>query len=118
MEAIMNASSNFEYEVRMPPADWFDQDNFLADPQLWDRQLAEQIAQFDGIPALTAKHWEIIGHVRDKYFLHGSLPVMRLICRATGLDRHKAHKLFGSCKSLWRVAGLPNPGGEAIAYMD
>src|SRR3569832_596938 len=43
---------------------------------------------------------------------------MRLVCRATGLDRHKAHKLFSSCKILWRVAGLPNPGGEASAYMN
>jgi hypothetical protein len=43
---------------------------------------------------------------------------MRLICRAAGLDRHKAHKLFGSCRNLWRVAGLPNPGEEAKSYME
>jgi hypothetical protein len=43
---------------------------------------------------------------------------MRLVCRAAGLDRHKAHKLFSGCRSLWRVAGLPNPGEEAKSYMD
>ncbi len=56
--------------------------------------------------------------MRGRYFENGSLPVMRLVCRANGLDRQKAHKLFGSCKSLWRVAGLPNPGEEAKAYMN
>lgn len=114
----MNASSNLAYELKLPPAAWFDQDSFLADPQMWDRQLAEQIARMDGIPMLTGKHWEVIEHVRGKYLRYGSLPVMRLVCRATGLDRYKAHKLFGGCRSLWRIAGLPNPGEEAIAYMD
>ena len=95
----------------------FDIDGYYAEPQRWDRHIAERIARAEGIALLTAKHWAVIEHVRGKYFLLGSLPVMRLVCRANGLDRHKAHKLFGSCKSLWRVAGLPHPGAEANAYM-
>jgi tRNA 2-thiouridine synthesizing protein E len=97
---------------------WFDDDGFFTEPELWDHHVAERIALAEGIYTLTPKHWEVITHVRYKYFLNGSLPVMRLVCRAAGLDRHKAHKLFGSCRSLWRVAGLPNPGEEAKAYMD
>jgi tRNA 2-thiouridine synthesizing protein E len=27
-------------------------------------------------------------------------------------------QLFGGCLSLWRVAGLPDPGEEARAYLD
>jgi TusE/DsrC/DsvC family sulfur relay protein len=107
--------------ARKPIADdishWFDRDGFLADPHLWNHDLAERIALEDGIHQLTPKHWQI-KYVRGRYFENGSLPVMRLICRANGLDRQKAHKLFGSCKSLWRVAGLPNPGEEAKAYMN
>lgn len=97
---------------------WFDHDGFLSDPAVWNHQLAARIALEEGVPVLTQKHWEIIEYVRERYFRNGSLPVMRLVCRATGLSRHKAHKLFGSCKSLWRVAGLPNPGEEARAYMN
>jgi hypothetical protein len=26
--------------------------------------------------------------------------------------------LFSDCRSLWRIAGLPNPGEEAKAYMN
>jgi dissimilatory sulfite reductase related protein len=96
---------------------WFDRDGFLTEPNLWNQEMAERIALEDGISLLTPKHWQVIEYVRGRYFENGSLPVMRLVCRANGLDRQKAHKLFGSCKSLWRVAGLPNPGEEANAYM-
>jgi TusE/DsrC/DsvC family sulfur relay protein len=100
------------------PAAWFDADGFLADPDRWTPDMAQRIAWMDGIRELTDKHWEVIAHVRKHFFGHGTLPVMRLVCRAAGLDRHKAHKLFGDCKGLWRVAGLPNPGEEAKSYMN
>jgi TusE/DsrC/DsvC family sulfur relay protein len=97
---------------------WFDMDGFFADPDLWNREVAQAIAELDGVGQLTPKHWEVIELVRGRYFEMGSLPVMRLICRAVGLDPQLAHKLFASCRGLWRVAGLPNPGEEAKAYMD
>ena len=92
---------------------WFDQDGFLAEPHLWNHEAAERIALEEGIYRLTPKHWEVIDYVRGRHFDNGSLPVMRLVCRATGLNRHKAHKLFGGCKSLWRGARPPQPGGES-----
>jgi tRNA 2-thiouridine synthesizing protein E len=95
-----------------------DDDGFLADAQAWTPQLAEQLAREAGISALGAKHWEVIHLVRERFFAIGALPVMRLVCRAAGLDPHKAHELFSSCRSLWSIAGLPNPGEEAMAYMN
>lgn len=95
----------------------FDIDGFLAESCNWTADLAEELARLEGIAELTAKHWEVIGIVRDGYFSVGALPVMRLVCRAAGLERNRAHELFSSCKSLWRIAGLPNPGEEAKSYM-
>lgn len=112
---MMNAA------LKSPPdetVDWFDRDGFLLDPESWTPERAARIARLDGIAELTPKHWEVVRHVRKHFHATGALPVMRLVCRAAGLDRHKAHKLFSSCKGLWRVAGLPNPGEEAKAYMD
>jgi TusE/DsrC/DsvC family sulfur relay protein len=115
----MNASTA---TVKAYPLDeighWFDIDGFLMQPDRWDYDLAQRIADAEGMDLLSPKHWEVINYVRGRFFLNGSLPVMRLVCRASGLDRHKAHKLFGSCRSLWRVAGLPNPGEEAKSYME
>lgn len=95
----------------------FDVDGFLAESGHWSADLAEELAHQAGIAELTAKHWEVIGIVRNGYFSIGALPVMRLICRAAGLERSQAHRLFSSCASLWRIAGLPNPGEEAKSYM-
>jgi dissimilatory sulfite reductase related protein len=115
---MLNASRNEACEPRLETDDWFDTDGFLADPGRWTPDMATRIARLDGIVELSRKHWEVINHVRKQFYVHGTLPVMRLVCRAAGLDRHKAHKLFGDCKGLWRVAGLPNPGEEAKSYMN
>lgn len=95
----------------------FDIDGFLAESDCWTADLAKELARQAGIVELTAKHWEVIHIVRDGYFSIGALPVMRLVCRAAGLEPRRAHELFSSCSSLWRIAGLPNPGEEAKAYM-
>jgi len=102
----------------LPPTVSFDTYGFLADPDGWTSSLAQHIASLEGIDQLSAKHWEVIGIVRDRFHAVGGLPVMRLICRAAGLDPYRAHDLFSSCRSLWRIAGLPNPGAEAMSYMN
>ena len=98
--------------------DDFNDEGFLADTDDWSPSLALDIARREGLGALTPKHWEVIHWVRARYFSIGALPVMRLVCRAAGLDPHHAHRLFSSCLSLWRIAGLPNPGEEARSYMN
>ena len=95
----------------------FDADGFLADTPDWSPAMAASLAREEGIGSLGATHWKVIHLVRERYFLLGALPVMRLVCRAAGLDPRRAHHLFNSCRSLWRIAGLPNPGEEAKAYM-
>jgi len=101
----------------VPPAG-FDEDGFVADSASWTPALAEALAREAGTEELTAKHWEVIHFVRERFFAIGALPVMRLVCRANGLDPNTAHHLFSSCRSLWRIAGLPNPGEEAKTYMN
>ena len=66
---------------------------------------------------MTEKHWIVLNHVREKYFRLGGLPNMRRVCRETALSKTQIYTLFGSCLAIWRIAGLPNPGEEARAYM-
>ena len=96
----------------------FDDEGFLVDPLAWTPALAEQLARLDGMAGLGARHWQIIDLVRARWFGLGALPVMRLVCRAVQVDPQAAHRLFRSCRSLWRIAGLPDPGDEARAYMN
>jgi tRNA 2-thiouridine synthesizing protein E len=112
----MDARLDIARSTSAPP--WFDQGGYLADPEMWTPTLAEQLAQEAGIGELTAKHWEVIHFVRKRYLSIGALPVMRLVCRAAGLDPRRGHQLFSSCRSLWLIAGLPDPGEEARSYMN
>ncbi|WP_316365631.1 TusE/DsrC/DsvC family sulfur relay protein [Candidatus Thiodiazotropha sp. CDECU1] len=95
----------------------FDEEGFLIDHLTWTEQLAQDMAQQEGVDNLSEQHWQLLRHIRDRYLSLGSLPNMRLVCRATGIPRWKVHSLFGSCLSIWRIAGLPDPGEEAKAYL-
>jgi tRNA 2-thiouridine synthesizing protein E len=94
-----------------------DDEGFLLDRRVWNRALAQQIADNGGVGQLGATHWLLIDFVRDRYFRLGAMPPTRNMCRKLGVDRDAVQKAFGSCRNLWQIAGLPNPGGEAIAYM-
>jgi tRNA 2-thiouridine synthesizing protein E len=99
-----------------PPV-FFDEDGFLLDPSMWTVDLAREIARFDGIGPLTHDHLAVIDYVRGRYLRLGAMPLMRRVCRANHLKRDAVKQLFGSCKGMWRIAGLPDPGEEAKAYM-
>jgi tRNA 2-thiouridine synthesizing protein E len=95
-----------------------DDQGFLVDRKLWNRAVAQQLADSEGLGHMTETQWMIIDFVRDKYFRLGALPPMRHLCRKIGVNRDAVHKCFGTCRNLWRIAGLPNPGEEALAYMN
>jgi tRNA 2-thiouridine synthesizing protein E len=42
---------------------------------------------------------------------------MRRVCKANGLQKEEIKSMFGSCRAIWRIAGLPHPGEEAKTYM-
>jgi tRNA 2-thiouridine synthesizing protein E len=43
---------------------------------------------------------------------------MRRICAEAGLEQHCVSDLLDNPQLAWRIAGLPNPGEEALAYME
>ena len=94
-----------------------DVDGFLIDHHLWNRELAQRLADEWGIGRLGSTHWLLIDYVRDRYFRLGALPPMRNLCSKVGVNRDAVKKSFGTCRQLWQIAGLPNPGGEALSHM-
>jgi len=96
----------------------FDEDGFLIDPNHWTEELASELAAAAGIPQLNDAHWRVIHFIRERHLRCGALPPMRIICRQLGTERDAVKGLFGGCRQLWSIAGLPNPGEEAKTYMD
>lgn len=95
----------------------FDENGYLCDSGYWDDHVADQLAEQEGIAPLQPAHWRVIRFVRDRYLRLGAIPPMRHICRSSALSRREVKRLFGGCLQVWRIAGLPNPGEEARAYL-
>lgn len=90
-----------------------DGDGFMLEPERWSKALAEVIAQADGIENLTENHWKVIDIIRRNYEEKGMAPMVRVICKETGLKLKEIYELFplGPARGACRVAGLPKPDG-------
>jgi tRNA 2-thiouridine synthesizing protein E len=92
-----------------------DANGFLKNTDDWSKELAEFIAQREGI-TLTPKHWDLIEYLRDQYFnYHGEQPNTRTIVKAMSdkwghsVTQKEVYELFPKdpSKQGGRIAGLP-----------
>jgi len=91
----------------------FDADHFLADPEAWTPEIAEALAEEEGLAPLTERHWEVINFVRQYYKENGEPPTLRRITKLSGVSTKELYQLFpgGPAKKVARVAGLGKPKG-------
>ena len=91
-----------------------DANGFLINTEDWSKELAEFIAQNEGI-TLTPKHWDLIEYLRDCYFNNNEQPNTRTIVKAmadkwgTNVIQKDVYDLFPKdpSKQGGRIAGLP-----------
>lgn len=90
-----------------------DGDGFLSQPEIWNEDVARLIAKYDGIEEMNEKHWAIVKIIRDNYEEKGMAPMIRTICKETGVRLREIYELFplGPARGACRVAGLPKPDG-------
>ena len=91
-----------------------DEDGFIQDPDLWDKQVAADIAKNEeGIEEMTEDHWRVVNYLRDYYLKFKIAPMVRKLCKESGVDLKKMYVLFpsGPAKGACKVAGLPKPTG-------
>ncbi len=95
-----------------------DAEGFVRHPEAWNEDIAKAIADKDGFPGLTRDHWAIIHALRAHYQRFGTAPpAFQHICSEQHLGKHCVRDLFRNEREAWRIAGLPDPGEEAKAYM-
>lgn len=91
----------------------------LIDLHLWNEQVADHMAQKEGIK-LTEAHWEVLNYLRQFYFEYGVTPMVKILMKYLGeehgaamADREYLYKLFpkGPSRQGSRLAGLPEPQG-------
>ena len=91
-----------------------DDDGFIVDPSLWDENLARFLAKHEeGITDLTDDHWKVIHYLNGYYQEHEIAPMVRKLCKETGLKLRYIYELFpnGPARGACKVAGLPKPTG-------
>lgn len=88
----------------------------LVDAELWNEQIAIELAQTDDIE-LNEDHWLVIFAVRDIYQLTGETPPMRLLIKElnkridTEINSRFLYRLYpdGPVRLASKHAGLPKP---------
>jgi len=90
-----------------------DADGFLADPGAWKPGLAAAMAGADGVAELTDEHWRVMNFIRTHWLEHGVAPMIRVLCRETGISLRRIYDLFpdGPTLGACRYAGLSKPDG-------
>lgn len=106
--------------MRVPTLDYrgtpleVNEEGFLKRPGEWNEDVALFLARDqEGLDDLNAEHWAVIRYVRAFYEEHDLAPLIRKICKTTGLKLKRIYELFpsGPAKGACKVAGLPTPDG-------
>jgi tRNA 2-thiouridine synthesizing protein E len=96
-----------------------DEEGYIKEISLWDRDLAELIAKEEDID-MTDDHWEVVNFLRNYYEEYQIAPAIRVLTKAIkksmGADKGNSKYLYelfpyGPAKQACKIAGLPKPTG-------
>jgi dissimilatory sulfite reductase related protein len=90
-----------------------DSEGFLTDPEQWNEQIARTIAQENGIPELSDRHWLVVRFMRERYLASGTAPSIRSLGKESGVPIKELYQLFpkGPAKLAAKIGGIPKPKG-------
>ncbi|MBI5331004.1 MAG: TusE/DsrC/DsvC family sulfur relay protein [Betaproteobacteria bacterium] len=95
----------------------FDPDGFMREMEHWNEETARRIASEDGLGDLDERQITLVRQLRTSYQRLGALPAWTHVCHLAGFGPDCMTRLFPDAREAWRIAGLPNPGEEAKAYL-
>ena len=96
-----------------------DEEGYLVDITLWNKELAGLIAQDENID-MNDDHWEVVNFLRDYYEEYQIAPAIRVLTKAVkkslGEEKGNSKYLYvlfpyGPAKQACKIAGLPKPTG-------
>ena len=90
------------------------EEGFLLHPEEWDEDLARFLAlREEKLENLSEDHWNVIRFIRQHYLDNEAAPMVRTVCKGTGVPLKKIYDLFpsGPARGACKLAGLPKPDG-------
>ena len=90
-----------------------DADGHLVSRAGWNEEIAKALAQEEGIPHLTDRHWLVLNFMKKEFDVKGDAPSIRKLTKESGVDTKELYQLFpkGPAKKAAKIAGLPKPKG-------
>jgi tRNA 2-thiouridine synthesizing protein E len=90
-----------------------DAEGFMTNPDQWTPEIAEALAEEEGIAPLGERRWLVINFVREETKKMGEFPTLRGITKRSGVDTKELYELFpkGPAKKIARISGYPKPKG-------
>lgn len=95
-----------------------DENGLLQHPQQWTPEVAQQLAQQLNLAPMSDEHWTVISDLREYYHRFEVAPTIHSICHKHQKNEFWVKHLFHNSLNAWRIAGLPDPGEEARAYLN
>ncbi|MEZ5023531.1 MAG: TusE/DsrC/DsvC family sulfur relay protein [Chitinophagales bacterium] len=83
---------------------------YLLDLNQWTKDIAQEIANEEGVGQLTDRHWEVIKYLQDEYKKETRLSI-RSIGKSGVVDIKEFYALFpeGPLKKAAKISGIPKP---------
>lgn len=90
-----------------------DEEGFLRNYGDWNKTWVEYVKRRESMGELTEEHYRLINVLREYYEKTGTVPMLRIMAKATGFKLKYIWKLFpaGPGKGACKIAGLPKPVG-------
>lgn len=88
------------------------EEGYLENFSQWTKEVAEEIAEAEGVAPLTEKHWKIIDYLQEQYKAEVPLTI-RKIGKSGVTDIKEFYELFpgGPLKKATKIAGIKKPVG-------
>ena len=86
-----------------------DEEGFLQQPESWNRDVAQVLAQGEAPGGLTEDHWKVIDYLRQFYLECDTVPPVRMVHRFTGFNLGYIYNMFpsGLTRDACRLCGIP-----------
>ena len=94
-----------------------DDEGFLANYDDWTENVASAIAAGEGINSLTDEMLSVITFMCQYYDKYKSFPILGAVCKNVHQPKNCVQEEFLDPLAAWKIAGLPKPGAEVLAYL-
>ena len=97
-----------------------DEEGFLVNFEAWNEKVACALSEQEGILdecPLTAERMIILKFLRGYYKNFNSFPIVQAVCKNVHQPKDCLNEQFIDPIQAWKIAGLPKPTTEVLAYI-